>query len=98
LALAASTKDSGVKLSSPPQAAKTAATASSGIDLRARWSIAAGWHTRTMDVVAHAGHWLVNILYALPVIVVAVSIVVSVMRQRREEREGDQEVQPPASA
>jgi hypothetical protein len=33
--------------------------------------------------VAHAGHWLVYILYAVPVLIVLASIVVSVVRDRR---------------
>ncbi len=43
-----------------------------------------------MDVLAHAGHWLVNVLYALPVLVVAGSIIVSVIRQRREAKDADE--------
>jgi cytochrome c-type biogenesis protein CcmH/NrfF len=33
--------------------------------------------------VAHAGHWLVYILYAVPVLIVLASIVVTVVRDRR---------------
>jgi cytochrome c-type biogenesis protein CcmH/NrfF len=35
-------------------------------------------------VLAHAGHWLIWVLYAVPVLIVLGSIVASVMRQRRE--------------
>jgi hypothetical protein len=37
-----------------------------------------------MLVVAHAGHWLIWVLYAVPVLIVIGSIVLSIMRQRRE--------------
>ena len=37
-----------------------------------------------MLVVAHAGHWLIWVLYAVPLVIVIGSIVVSIMRQRRE--------------
>jgi cytochrome c-type biogenesis protein CcmH/NrfF len=33
--------------------------------------------------IAHAGHWLVYILYAVPVLIVLASIVVTVVRDRR---------------
>jgi hypothetical protein len=38
-----------------------------------------------MLVVAHAGHWLIWVLYAVPVLIVIGSIVLSIVRQRREE-------------
>jgi cytochrome c-type biogenesis protein CcmH/NrfF len=41
-----------------------------------------------MLLVAHAGHWLLWVLYAVPVLIVVGSIVVSIMRQRREAAEG----------
>jgi hypothetical protein len=34
--------------------------------------------------IAHAGHWLIYVLYALPFIIVGFSIVTTMMRQRRE--------------
>jgi cytochrome c-type biogenesis protein CcmH/NrfF len=37
-----------------------------------------------MALVAHAGHWLIWILYAVPVVIVLFSIVASIVRQRRE--------------
>ena len=37
-----------------------------------------------MALVAHAGHWIIWILYAVPVLIVLGSIVLSVVRQRRE--------------
>jgi hypothetical protein len=37
-------------------------------------------------VFAHAGHWLVNLLYALPVVGLAVALLVDVIRQRRRRR------------
>jgi cytochrome c-type biogenesis protein CcmH/NrfF len=42
--------------------------------------------------VAHAGHWLVYILYAVPVLIVLASIVVTVVRDRRR---GDVEKEQP---
>jgi cytochrome c-type biogenesis protein CcmH/NrfF len=39
-------------------------------------------------LLAHAGHWLIWVLYAVPVLIVVVSIVASVVRQRRERRGG----------
>jgi hypothetical protein len=41
-----------------------------------------------MPLVAHAGHWLIYVLYAVPVLIVIGSIVVSVVRQRREGETG----------
>jgi hypothetical protein len=38
--------------------------------------------------IAHAGHWALWILYAVPVIVVCASIVTSVLRERRGSAEG----------
>jgi hypothetical protein len=38
-----------------------------------------------MVLLAHAGHWLIWILYAVPVLIVLVSVVASVVRQRREQ-------------
>ena len=39
--------------------------------------------------VAHAGHWALWILYAVPVIVVVASIVTSMRRERREAADGE---------
>jgi hypothetical protein len=45
-----------------------------------------------MLVLAHAGHWAIWILYAVPVLIVLGSIVVQIRRERRQggsdEREG----------
>ena len=38
--------------------------------------------------IAHAGHWALWLLYAVPVIVVCVSIVTTVLRERREPAGG----------
>jgi len=40
-------------------------------------------------LVAHAGHWLIWVLYAVPVLIVVGSIVLSIVRQRREGDEPD---------
>jgi len=42
---------------------------------------------------AHAGHWLVYILYAVPVLIVLASIVVTIVRDRRR---GDVEEERPS--
>ena len=34
--------------------------------------------------IAHAGHWALYVLYAIPVVVVLASIAVTMVRQRRE--------------
>jgi hypothetical protein len=39
-------------------------------------------------VLAHAGHWLVSALYALPVVALVVALLVDVLRQRRRRRRG----------
>ena len=38
-------------------------------------------------VVAHAGHWAVQLLYVVPVLVVAGAIIWSKIQERREEAE-----------
>jgi hypothetical protein len=40
-----------------------------------------------MTVFAHAGHWLVQTLYAVPVLFVVGAIVWSKIQEKREERE-----------
>jgi hypothetical protein len=37
-------------------------------------------------VIAHAGHWAIYALYAIPFIVVGFSIVATTLRERREAR------------
>ena len=39
-----------------------------------------------MTVIAHAGHWLPQLLYLAPLVVLVVAIVVGRMRERRERR------------
>jgi hypothetical protein len=39
-------------------------------------------------LVAHAGHWALYVLYALPILIVLGSIVANVLRDRRGRREG----------
>lgn len=41
-----------------------------------------------MVVFAHAGHWALWVLYAVPVVVVLVAVGVAVARERRAQREG----------
>jgi cytochrome c-type biogenesis protein CcmH/NrfF len=38
---------------------------------------------------AHAGHWVLWVLYAVPVLIVLGSIVATVLRDRRQRRLGD---------
>ncbi len=40
-----------------------------------------------MTVLAHAGHWAVQLLYAVPVLFVAAAIIWSKLQERREEAE-----------
>lgn len=42
-----------------------------------------------MFPLAHAGHWLIYVLYAVPLLIVLGSIVVTVRRDRRQRREAD---------
>lgn len=44
-----------------------------------------------MTVLAHAGHWLPQLLYLAPLIVLVVAIMVGRLRERRERREGGSE-------
>jgi cytochrome c oxidase assembly factor CtaG len=44
-----------------------------------------------VTVFAHAGHWLPQLLYLAPLIVLVTAIVVGRVRDRRERREGRQE-------
>lgn len=37
---------------------------------------------------AHAGHWAIYVLYAVPIVIVLGSIAVSVLRGRRQQRAG----------
>ena len=39
---------------------------------------------------AHAGHWLIYVLYAVPVLIVLGSIVVTMARDRRGPGDGDE--------
>ena len=41
--------------------------------------------------IAHAGHWAIYALYAIPFIVVGFSIVTTTLRQRREGRDTERE-------
>jgi hypothetical protein len=36
-----------------------------------------------MPVLAHAGHWIVYVLYAVPVVIVLASIAIAIVRDRR---------------
>jgi len=39
-------------------------------------------------VIAHAGHWLPQLLYLGPLVVLVAAILIGRMRERRERREG----------
>jgi cytochrome c oxidase assembly factor CtaG len=36
-----------------------------------------------MTLLAHAGHWLAQVAYALPIVLVIIALVVSKLRERR---------------
>jgi hypothetical protein len=40
-----------------------------------------------MTPIAHVGHWLVDMLYVLPLLVMGVVLVVGKLKARRESRE-----------
>ena len=44
-----------------------------------------------LQLLAHAGHWLVYVLYAVPVGIVIGSLAVSVVRQRREDNQSGEQ-------
>ena len=44
--------------------------------------------------IAHAGHWALYILYAVPVLIVVGSIVVTMVRDRRGDDPSDQPPEP----
>jgi hypothetical protein len=44
-----------------------------------------------MILLAHLGHWYFFPLYAIPVIIVLASAVLTTVRERREKREGDKQ-------
>ena len=48
----------------------------------------------TPDTFAHAGHWLVQIAYLLPLGALGVAVLLGKRRERRERR-GDREVRTP---
>jgi hypothetical protein len=41
-----------------------------------------------MIVLAHAGHWIVQLLYLTPLIVLLVALAVGKMKERKQRREG----------
>jgi uncharacterized membrane protein HdeD (DUF308 family) len=41
--------------------------------------------------IAHAGHWAIYVLYAVPFIVVGFSILTTMLRQRREHQPAERE-------
>ncbi|MGI8461023.1 MAG: hypothetical protein ACR2OC_05205 [Solirubrobacterales bacterium] len=45
-------------------------------------------------LIAHVSHWLIWILYAVPVLIVLGSIVISIVRQRREDDAATQPEEP----
>jgi hypothetical protein len=44
-----------------------------------------------VTVIAHAGHWLPQLLYLAPLIVLVGAIVVGRVRERRDRRDGGHE-------
>jgi hypothetical protein len=51
-----------------------------------------------MVVIAHAGHWLAQVAFAAPLVLVVVALVVSKLRGRRSESEEPGAEGPPAAA
>ena len=45
---------------------------------------------------AHAGHWLVSLLYLAPVLIVVLALVWQARRDRRDEHDGEEEAQEPS--
>jgi hypothetical protein len=43
---------------------------------------------------AHAGHWLVDLLYAAPLAVLGLIVLVGKLRARRRERQGGNHLAP----
>ena len=42
-----------------------------------------------MIYLAHTGHWLISLVYVVPVLVLVVSLSVNSLRERRRERRGE---------
>jgi hypothetical protein len=49
-----------------------------------------------MLVTAHAGHWLVSLVYAAPALLLAGGLAISVLRERRRRARADRLQAPPA--
>jgi hypothetical protein len=45
-------------------------------------------------VIAHVGHWLVDLLYVAPLAVLGLFVLVGKLRARRRERQGDNPLAP----
>jgi hypothetical protein len=56
--------------------------------------VAAVGRAEHVIVVAHAGHWLPQLLYLAPVVVLVGAILVGRMRERREARHGAERDEP----
>lgn len=48
-----------------------------------------------MLTIAHAGHWLVNLLYVAPLFIIVAVLAVQSMKSRRELRQGGGEARRP---
>ena len=44
----------------------------------------------TMAPLAHAGHWLADSLYALPIVVLAIALWIQSLRDKRRHREKEE--------
>lgn len=49
-------------------------------------------------VLAHAGHWLVQLMYAAPLLALVVAVVMGRRREAREEREAAERGEPAEGA
>jgi hypothetical protein len=47
-------------------------------------------------VIAHSGHWLVQLVYAVPLVVMGAPFLTGYLRQRREARRDGSTNRPPA--
>lgn len=48
-----------------------------------------------MIVFAHAGHWIVSVIYAAPAIGILAWVTITTLRDRRRQREGEDEHKGP---
>jgi hypothetical protein len=57
--------------------------------------VAVGGELVTVPPFAHAGHWLAQLAYLAPLIILVAMLVIGRVRERREQRDGEGAVTPP---